>query len=544
MLLAVGVATGGDRLLTGGLVHGPDGVVEAALRIRDGRIVALVPGGEVEASPGDEVVDLAGAHVLPGLIDAHVHVAGYGAALEQVDLTGARSWAEVVRRAADAAADRPVSEWIEGRGWDQNLWSPSTFPDRRELDQALLGRRVLLRRVDGHAAVASAAALAAAGVGRDTTDPPGGKILRRDDGEPTGVLVDAAVDLVRRVVPAPDDDAIGRRIVTALEGFARVGLTQVHDAGTTARELSVMRRLAAADRLPIRVYVLLDGTDAGLLDRELAAGPTRSGPAMLRVGGVKLYADGALGSRGALLGSDYADDPGNSGLAVSSPETLTAIVQRAARAGFQVGIHAIGDEAVHRSLDAFATIDPRRNLRLRHRIEHSQVIRPADVARFATVQVIASVQPTHCTSDMPWAGERLGRERIAWAYRWRTLLDARAAMAGGSDAPVEDPDPRRGLWAAVTRRRPDGSPPGGWNPGERLSPTEALSLFTEWAAAAGHSERWSGAIRPGAAADLTMVDGNPVEGEPERLLQIAVLRTVVDGRDVWVARSGRTAGGE
>lgn len=543
-LLVAAVASADERLLVGGVVHGAGVPAPATLHLRDGRIVGMLAPGERPPSATVEEVELAGAHVLPGLIDAHLHVAGYGAALEQVDLVGARSWEEAVRRTAEAARGRAAGEWIEGRGWDQNLWPGAEFPDRELLDRVLPGRPVMLRRVDGHAAVVSGAALAAAGITGDTPDPPGGRIVRDRDGQPTGVLVDTALELVRRVMPRPDAAAVERRIVGSLEALARVGLTQVHDAGTTATELAAMRRLDAAGRLPVRVYVLLDGGDDRLVAEEVARGPSRGGPAMLRVGGVKLYADGALGSRGALLGQEYADDPGNRGLAVSSEEELRARVLRAAEGGFQVAVHAIGDEAVHRTLDAFAAVDDGHRAPLRHRVEHSQIVRPGDVERYSRLGVIASVQPTHCTSDMPWAGARLGLDRLPWAYRWRSFLDGGVALAGGSDAPVEDPDPRLGLWAALTRQRPDGTPAGGWNPGERLRPEEALRLFAGWAAYAGHAEGWSGAIRPGAAADLTIMAGDPFAGGPERVLQVSVLRTVVGGRDAWVAPAAAAAGGE
>jgi predicted amidohydrolase YtcJ len=522
-----------DRLLVGGVVHTPEGPAAVALAIRGGRVAALVPPAELDRWRGEatEVVDLAGAHVVPGLVDAHLHLASYGASLEEVDLGGAGTWAEVVARVVGAAGDLPPGAWLEGQGWDQNLWPGRSFPDRAELDAALPGRAVLLHRVDGHAVVASGRALELAGIGRDTPDPPGGRILRRADGSPTGVLVDTAVDRLGQVVPKPGPADVERYLVRGAEALARVGLTQVHDMGTTAAELDALRRLQAAGRLPLRVWVLLDGGDAALLERELARGPERTEAAMLRVGGVKLYADGALGSRGALLGEDYADDPGNRGLALTSSERLLEVTRRASAAGFQVAIHAIGDEAVHRVLDLFARVGEATCRRLRHRVEHSQVIRPEDVGRFAALSVVASVQPTHCTSDMPWAPERLGPARIAWAYRWRSLMAAGATLAGGSDAPVEDPDPRRGLYAAVTRRQADGRPSGGWNPAERLTPAEALRLFTAAGAFAGHAEGWCGEIRPGAVADLTVLDRDPTAGEPERILHLTVQRTVVGGVD-------------
>jgi len=549
-IMVVGVVSlavpgrGGERLFAGGMVHTPAGVVRAAILVRNGRIVAVGPREKLGASPNAEAVELHGAHVLPGLCDAHLHLTGYGRSLEEVNLRNARSWDEVLRRARMAAAGLPPGAWLTGRGWDQNLWPSKAFPDRRKLDEAFPDRPVLLRRIDGHAAVANAVALRRAGIGRDTPDPPGGRILRRTDGQPTGVLVDGAVDLARRAVPEPDDATVERWILRSAKALLGDGFVQVHDAGTTAQELRVLRRLDAAVRLPIRVYVLLDGSDDALLKRELRHPPAWAGPSMLRVGGVKLYADGALGSRGALLGADYSDDPGNRGLAVTSIDRLRKIIGWASGAGYQVGIHAIGDEAVHRILDLYAEVGPVVCRRLRHRIEHSQIVRPGDVRRYAKLGIVASVQPTHCTSDMPWAPARLGTKRIPWAYRWRSFLDAGIRLAGGSDAPVEDPDPRRGLYAALTRQAPDGTPHGGWNPAERLTPDQALDLFTTGAAWAGHCESWSGSVRRGVAADLTVVSANPLKVAPRKLLGLKILRTVVGGMDRWLVPGCGPANGD
>jgi len=529
----------GNRLFVGGIIVTPEGERPAQVLIHDDLIAELRPPASEAAVPkGTEVVDLQGAYVLPGLCDAHLHLTGYGTALEQVDLVGAASWSEVVSRARKAAETLPAGTWLVGRGWDQNVWKSKQFPDRAALDEAFPRRPVLLRRVDGHAAVVNARALQLAGIGRKTPDPAGGRIVRRLDGEASGVLIDAAADMAIEAVPRPSPPDIERRVLRAAHALLADGLTEIDDPGTKAEELAVIRRLAAEGRLPIRVYVLVNGDDDALLDREFARGPDLGERRMVRVGGVKLYADGALGSRGALLGSDYSDDPGNRGLAVTSVERLREVVQRASRAGFQVAVHAIGDEAVHRVLDLYQEVGAPVCRRLRHRIEHSQTVRPSDVPRFATLGVIASIQPTHCTSDMPWAPQRLGPNRIRWAYRWRSLLEGGVHLCGGSDAPVEDPDPRRGLFAAVTRQRPDHTPPGGWNPAERLTAQQALALFTSGAAFAAKAETWSGAIRPGFVADLTIVDRNPLEGNADQMLRMKVLRTIVDGADRYVAAGG------
>lgn len=545
VVFTAGIASAAKtRVFTGGIVQAAGGPRRAAVVIRGNRIAAVVAPDQAKSwiGPGTEVIHLQGAHVLPGLIDAHLHLTGYGMALERVDLRGSRSWSEVVRRAQDQALRHPGGGWLEGRGWDQNLWHDSKFPDRKELDAKFVLRPVFLRRIDGHAAVANGAALKLAGIDRKTPDPEGGRIIRRSDGEPSGVLIDGAVNLVERVIPRPSDKDVEQAILQASHALLRMGLTQVGDAGTTARELEVLRRLARDKRLPIRVYVLLDGSDDALLDRELAKGPDFRSVAMLRVGGVKLYADGALGSRGALLGADYSDDPGNRGIAVTSRARLRKVIREATTAGFQVAVHAIGDEAVHRVLNLYDDVGPALCRRLRHRIEHAQTVRPGDVGRFSTLGVIASVQPVQCTSDMSWAPNRLGPVRITWAYRWRSFEKAGVRLAGGSDAPVESPDPRFGLFAAVTRERPDGTPQGGWYAGERLTRSQALALFTAGAAYAAHAEQWCGMIRAGMVADLTIVDRDPLQVSPKALLDIKVLRTIVDGEDRWVARDGKAAG--
>ncbi|HQT94149.1 MAG TPA: amidohydrolase [Thermoanaerobaculaceae bacterium] len=544
-LVVIGAAACGraprcDRLLTGGVVHLPGGTQRLEIAIADGRIVALVP--PADAAPwrraAAEVVDLHGAHVFPGWTESHGHLVGYGAALEEVDLDGAASLDEVVARVRQAAAKLPPGVWVLGRGWDQNLWPDKRFPINRSLSAAVADHPVLLGRVDGHAALANAAALTAAGITRATADPPGGRIVRDAAGEPTGVLLDAAAGLLDRVVPAPTAADLERRVRLACRHLAAFGITQIDDAGTAAPELAVLRAMHAAGTLPLRVYVMLDTHDDGFLDGELAAGPRVSRDGMLAVRAVKLFADGALGSRGALLSAPYSDDPSTRGIEVTSEARLADVVRRAARAGFQPCIHAIGDAAVTRVLDIYERELGARGDVLRPRVEHAQIVRPEDVPRFAQEGAIASVQPAHCIADMPWAPARLGPTRIAWAYRWRSLLAAGARLCLGSDVPVASPDPRLGMWAAVTRRTPEGTPPGGWNPAECLSPAEALTGYTSWAAFAAFEEDWRGRIAPGYAADLTVLDRDATAGDPAAILQAKVLRTVVAGRDVFVAGSG------
>ena len=529
-----------DRLFVGGVVHVSGGEQPLEVAITDGRMVALVP--PADAAPwrraAAEVVDLHGAHVFPGWTESHGHLVAYGAALEEVDLDGATSLDEVVARARQAAAKLPPGAWVLGRGWDQNLWADKSFPTNRSLSAAVPDHPVLLGRVDGHAVLANAAALAAAGVTRATAEPPGGRIVRDAAGEPTGVFLDAAAELVNRAVPAPTAADIERRVRLAGRHLAAFGITQIDDADTLPPELAVLRAMHAAGTLPLRVYVMLNTNDDGFLDGELAAGPRVSRDGMLAVRAVKLFADGALGSRGALLSAPYSDDRSTRGIEVTSEARMADVVGRAVRAGFQPCIHAIGDAAVTRVLDVYERELGARGDVLRPRVEHAQTVRPEDVPRFAEEGAIASVQPIHCTADMPWAPARLGPTRIAWAYRWRSLLDAGARLCLGSDVPVASPDPRLGMWAAVTRRTPEGTPASGWNPAERLSPAEAMAGYTSWAAYAAFEEDWRGRIAPGFAADLTVLDRDPTVGDPAAFLHVKVLRTVVAGRDSFVAGSG------
>jgi predicted amidohydrolase YtcJ len=529
-----------DRLLVGGLVHTPAGVQRLEVAFEGGRIVALVPPSDAGAwrHSATEVDDVAGAHLYPGFTESHGHLVGYGKSLEQVDLRDAASFAEMVERVRQAAAKVPPGTWVQGWGWDQNRWPEKVFPSHAALSAAVPEHPVVLRRVDGHAVLTNVRGLALAGITANTKDPPGGRILRDTAGSPTGVLVDVAEELLDRAVPDPTAADIERRVLLACEHLAAFGITEFHTAGIGRIELAVLRKLEGERRLPVRVYVMLDGNDDQLLEAEFAAGARVSRDGMLTVRAVKLFADGALGSRGAWLSHPYSDEPTARGLEVTPEARLADVMRRAAKAGFQPCVHAIGDAAVTRALDLYERELGPSGRTLRPRIEHAQIVRPADVPRFAAFGVIASVQPTHCISDMPWAPARLGPERIAWAYRWRSLLATGARLCLGSDVPVESPDPRLGLWAAVTRRTPQGTPTEGWNPAEALTLAEAVAGYTSWAAYAAFEEDWRGTVAVGNAADLTVLDRELEGGKAAEILQTKVLRTVVAGRDIFVARSG------
>jgi hypothetical protein len=489
-------------------------------------------------APDVRAVDLKGRFVFPGLADAHLHLSGVGKALEIVKLQGAASAEEAAARIQSAAAELPAGSWVEARGWDQNRWPGTQFPDARILDEALPGRAVIARRVDGHAIWVSTAALKAAGIDASTKDPDGGRIVRRADGSPSGVLVDNAASLVYKVLPPATAADLERQLLAGAAACAALGLTEIQDAsGYGPETIAVLERLAARGALPIRVYATVSPAK-GVLEESFAKGTRVGGGSdFLTVRAVKAYADGALGSRGAALLADYADEPGKRGLLVTPPERLSEVALAARRAGWQLWIHAIGDRGNRVALEAFesaaAALPKAPEGATRPRIEHAQVVAPEDFPRFARDGVIASIQPTHATSDMPWAEDRLGPARIAGAYAWRRLRNAGARLAGGSDAPVESENPLLGFYAAVTRRDLEGKPPGGWRAGERLSRAEALALFTSDAAYAAFEESWRGRIEPGFAADLTILERDPMAVPEEEIPSVKVFATVVNGRAVY-----------
>jgi predicted amidohydrolase YtcJ len=508
-----------------------------AVAIQGVHIVAVGSPAAVQrfVGPATKVIDLHGRTVTPGLVDAHGHLYGLGESLEAIPLRGLASVAAVADAVARGAAGRAPGEWIMGHGWDQNRWTPAAFPDHAPLDAAAPAHPVALERIDGHALWVNAAALAVAEIGKETPDPPGGKIVRDAAGAPTGVLVDRAMGLVARRIPPPSPDAVARRIERAAAVAVALGLTGVHEMGIDDPTASVYRALAREGKLPLRVYAYLAGAGRvdGLRERRPDADP--EGTAMFVLRGVKLFADGALGSRGAALLAPYDDDPGNVGLSLTSPGELARAAQIARDAGFQLAVHAIGDRANRAVLDAFAAAGASPARDYRFRVEHAQVVAPEDLPRFAALGVVASMQPTHATSDMPWAEARVGPRRIRGAYAWRSILATGAHLAFGSDFPVEEPSPLLGLYAAVTRQDPQGKPPGGWYPDERLTLEEALHAFTVEPAWASFAEHRRGVLAPGFVADLTVFDRRLA---PDRgLLDAHADLVIVGGRVVHERRA-------
>ncbi|HVX65913.1 MAG TPA: amidohydrolase [Bryobacteraceae bacterium] len=533
-LLAIGQAHGADMILTGARIYTMNDLqpVVSALAVKNGRIACL--GDDVArcAPPGARRIDARGAVVVPGLIDSHVHMEALGEQLETIDLRGVASVERVAELVRRAAASRRPGDWIVGRNWDQTNWG-GRFPTARDLAAAAPRNPVLLARVDGHAAWVNAPALVLAQITRTTADPPGGRILREADGAPSGILVDRAVDLVASKLPAPTPADTRRRLARAAAECVRVGLTSVHDAGVTALQLDAYRDLIAHGELPLRVYAMIGG-DGPLWRKYLARGPETG--ERLTIRSIKLLADGALGSRGAALLEPYSDEPGNSGLLILSRKSIERVAREAVAHGFQVCTHAIGDRANRTVLDAYAAALGGAADR-RFRIEHAQVVAPSDFERFRKYSLIASMQPTHATSDMRWAEARLGPERVRGAYAWRRFLSLGVPVASGSDFPVERPDPLPGFYAAVTRQDAGGRPPGGWFPEQRMSREEALRSWTLSGAFAAFEEREKGSLEPGKLADFVMLSADILRIRPAEILTTRVLMTVV-GREIVYSAPG------
>jgi predicted amidohydrolase YtcJ len=508
-----------------------------AIAIRGDRIEVV---GSDEAAlalrgPSTRVVDARRHAIVPGLHDAHGHFAGLGASLHQIDLRGTTSFADILAKVKARAATTRTDEWILGRSWDQNDWANKAWPTGDGLDDVAPNNPVYLTRVDGHAALASGRALERAGITATTPDPPGGRLIRDGAGRPTGVLVDRAMSLVGRLIPAPSSQQLEEQVLLADAECRRLGITTVHDAGVPGSLVEVYRRLIDRGTLQTRLYVMLR-LPLAQLEPFFAKGPIVGyGAHHLDLRAIKIGADGALGSRGAALLEPYSDEPTTSGFLTTPEDEIYAMTLAAARAGFQTCIHAIGDRANRVVMDVFERVEKEvpsaRGLRLRN--EHAQILDAMEIPKFKTLDVIASIQPTHATSDMPWAAARLGAARVAeGAYVWRKLLKAGARIASGSDFPVEEPNPMLGLYAAITRQDPAGQPPDGWTPEERLTRNEALRSFTLDAAYAAHAETLTGSLEAGKLADLVMLSQDVMTIAPHDILTTRALMTVIGGRIV------------
>jgi len=507
-----------------------------ALLVDHGKVVAIGSNAELDKRAGDaRVIDGHGHTLLPGLIDAHGHVLELGYARTRVDLTGTQSLGEALAKVKAYAATHPDAKWITGGGWNQEIWKLGRFPTAKELDAAVSDRPVWLSRVDGHAGWANSAAIRLAGVTQQTQDPHGGRIERDAGGAPAGVFVDGATELVNAKVPAPTTAQKAAALDAALAEMASVGLTGVGDAGIDLANYQLYRQYADEHKLSARIYAMILGTgdDFDVISKH---GPLIGyGNDFLSVRTVKLFADGALGSRGAAMLKPYSDDPRNRGLLFMQPDEMTAKINKAFGKGYQVAIHAIGDRANREVLDSYTKAYQAHPeaIDLRNRVEHAQIVSLQDIPRFVPLHLIASMQPTHATSDMNMAEQRIGPDRIKGAYAWQRFLKQGTVVAGGSDFPVESPNPFFGLYSAVTREDHQGLPPGGWYPQQDMSLLQALRAFTLDAAYAEHAENTLGTLEPGKWADFILIDHDLFKDPPSRIWNTQVLQTWVGGRRVY-----------
>lgn len=502
----------------------------------DGRIKQVLHRGDKRPERPSYKLDGKGQFLIPGLIDSHGHVMSLGFSALTLDLTDTRSLGEALARIAAYAKAHPDRPWILGRGWNQELWPEKRFPTAAELDAVVPDRPVWLTRVDGHAGWANSQALAAAGVTAATRDPAGGKIERLGaTGKPAGVLVDTATDLIDSKVPAPRPEDRDVALGKAQEILLAKGVTAIADMGTSIEDWQAFRRAGDNGSLRIRIMAYAAGVD----NMSLIGGP---GPTpwlyddRLRLNGVKLYVDGALGSRGASLKAPYADAPNTRGLRITGDTQLKNLMSRAALDKFQVAVHAIGDEANMAVLSAIEEMSQTYGGDRRWRIEHAQVVDPADIARFGKHGIIASMQPVHQTSDREMAEKRLGPARLSGAYAWKSIEASGARIAFGSDVPVEASDPFDGWAAAISRTGADGQPLGGWQPQERVSREEAFAAYTSGGAYAGFAEGRFGRLVAGERADFVLVDRDPFLATPAELRQTRVNEVWVNGRKVWQAQ--------
>lgn len=507
----------------------------------DGRVGHLILQGEhtdAKAARPDWRLDGKGRTLLPGLIDAHGHVGELGLSLLTLDLSATTSLVNAQSKIAAYAREHGNNRWIIGSGWNQEKWELGRFPTAADLDAAVADKPVVLTRVDGHALWANSAAIAAASVTAKTVSPPGGRIEKRADGGPAGVFVDAAKALIQKAVPAPNPSERDLALAAAQEKLLSLGITTIDDMGTSTDDWNTLRRAGDAGRLRMRIVSYALGLDPAI--SIAGEGPT---PWLyddrLRMVGIKLYADGALGSRGAWLKAPYADKPGERGLGFMTDAQIRNIMAHAARNHFQVAVHAIGDQANAQVLGAIEDVGADLKGDRRWRIEHAQIVDPADLPRFGRNGIVASMQPVHQTSDRTMAEARLGPGRLTGAYAWASMLRGGAHLAFGSDVPVESANPFPGIAAAITREGTDGQPFGGWQPQERISREAALAAFTTGAAYAGEAEDRLGRLAPGYRADFVLVDVDPLLSTPAQLRGTKVLETWVGGKQVWRSQGAR-----
>ena len=484
---------------------------------------------------GAEKIDAQGRTLLPGLIDAHGHVLSLGRLQQQLELRDL-GFEQTLSAIKEFAQNLQPGEWLIGRGWNQVLWNGKQFPTRAQLDELQIDNPIWLSRIDGHAGWANSAALELAGITEKTQSPSGGEIVREDSGQPTGILIDNAMNLVQAAIPVPSREEDKASLKVAFDKALSLGLTGLHDAGVGEQTLRAYQDLAEENAIPLRVYPMIAAANQNFAQL-LEAGQIGKPEDRLYVRSIKLSADGALGSRGAALLEPYHDRPGERGLLLHPESEILELLGLATRQGFQVNVHAIGDRANHIVLDHLETLHKEQNQKpLRHRVEHAQVLKPEDIPRFTRLELIASMQPTHATSDKNMAADRLGEERLAGAYAWQTFLQQGTRIAGGSDFPVEPANPLFGLHAAVTRRDRQGAPAQGWRTEEAMTLEQALRAFTLDAAYASHQEKVIGSLEPGKFADFILLERDIFAIDPQEIWQVQVAETWVEGEKVFEHR--------
>ncbi|MGC8595340.1 MAG: amidohydrolase [Candidatus Kryptoniota bacterium] len=529
-----------------------------AVAVMNGKIVGVGTNNEILSHfYSEKTIDIKGAFATPGLIDGHGHIVELGTSMSTLNLTAAESPEAIAAEVREEAQRVQPGTWIKGRGWDQNLWLRKSFPDHSILDEAAPDNYVFLVRIDGHAVWVNKKVMDFAGINRATPSPAGGEIVRDKNGNPTGVFLDAAINLIASKIPAPSDAEVESAILRAIDTCARYGLTEVHDAGINWQTLNVYKKLAAEGKLKVRIYAMYSGSDSTLL-QVLKAGPILGYKDHFTLRSVKVYMDGALGSRGAALVQSYSDDPGNYGFTEMSEKDLENITIASLANGFQVCTHAIGDRANHIVLNAYEKameVSGVHDARLR--VEHAQVLLNEDIQRFCRLGVIPSMQPTHCTSDMYWAESRLGPERIKYAYAWRSLLKSGCIIIGGSDFPVESPDPRLGIYAAITRKNLNGIPENfndalkyfqltpdaakdssyfnnGFFSNQKMTLDEAIKAFTIWPSYGAFQENVNGTVSVGKFADFTIFKRDFRALPANEIPHDEILATFVGGKMVYV----------
>lgn len=505
-----------------------------SVAIKDGKIKEISEESLISNYTNATVIDGNGKTMLPGLIDAHGHVMGLGFQQLNVQLAGITSLEATLDTLKKYADANPDLEWIQGRGWNQTLWEENEFPTAADIDKVISDRPVWLSRVDGHAGWGNTKALQIAGVSKETPDPQGGKIIRDVRGNATGVFIDAAEGYVGSKVPAPTPKEQALALEKAFEQMAKMGITSVHDAGVSVAAWELYKDFADEGKAKTRIYGMISGSGK-TFDKLSENGPINSyADDMLALRSVKLYSDGALGSRGAAMLQPYSDDPGNVGLLFMEQDEMNEAVSKVVGKGFQANIHAIGDAGNRQVLDAIEYAQNKHgNQNLRNRVEHAQIVSLDDIPRFKELNIIASMQPTHATSDKNMAEDRVGPQRIKGSYAWKTFLNQGTVVAAGSDFPVEHSNPFFGLYSAVTRMDHDGNPDGGWYSEESLTREEALKAFTLDAAFAGHQEKILGTLEEGKWADFILIEQDYFEIPASNIWKIKVLETWVAGKKVY-----------